>query len=196
MNIKLNAYLQTALTLTAKEYNPNVANLTETEKQDDFDLNGKKGVGILLYEFANGKGPEIREFSNGMFWNDYFEGDRIEQIKSDFEVQLNERGLTFNQFVANGTIIPGRNAFSPDHTNVVHSIQQHANANWVQFFVGGTRIEYTPSSLAGYIDLKMINPTSRYSLLLHQADEYKRINHGNIPLSTIEQHFFIRIKVR
>lgn len=131
-----------------------------------------------------------------MFWIDYFEGDRIDQIKSDFEFQLNERRLTFNQFVANGTVIIGGNAFSPDHTNVVHSIQQHVNANWVQFFVGGTRIEYRPSSLAGHIDLKIINPTSRKSLLLHQGDNYKRADYGSVPLSTIEQHFFITIRVR
>ncbi|WP_299110205.1 hypothetical protein, partial [uncultured Tenacibaculum sp.] len=198
INVDLDLKLKNALTLTANSLTPGVASFTESQKQSTFDIDGKKGVGILLYEFANGEGPAKREFSNGMFWSDFFAGDRINQIKQDFEDKLGKRGLTFNQFVLNNTMIRGGNAFSPDHAGVINSISQHINANLVQFFVGGTRIEYRPSSLTGYIDVIIINPTSRYSLLLHSnlVHNYDRTIHGSIPLSTIEQYFYIRIKVR
>lgn len=62
--------------------------------------------------------------------------------------------------------------------------------------MGGTSIEYKPSNQVGYIDVKLTNPTSRNSLLLHKGDNYDRSIYGNIPLSTIRQYYYIRIKVR
>jgi len=196
LNVNLNLSLIGALTLTANLLNPNVAQLTEAQKDFDFLTDGKKGVGILLYEFANGKGPNSRDFSNGLFWSDFFEGDRIANIKADFETQLIVNNLSFDQFVANGAKIEGSHNFSPGHTSIINSINEHVNANWVQFFVGGTSAEYKPSNVAGYIDVILTNPTSRNSLLLHIGDNYSREDFGSTPLSTIEQHFYIRIKVR
>ena len=124
-------------------------------------------------------------------------GDRIEKLKTDFESLLLERGLTFDQFEANGRMIPSSYGFSPDHIGVLSSIEEHYNANWVQFFVGGSTVEYSPSIQPGYIDIKLSNPTSRNSLLLHIGENYARNNSGsNRPLSTIYQNFYIRIKIR
>lgn len=195
--LQLNAAFIIALNKTALEFNPNVASLTEAQKLDHFENDGTKGIGILLFEFANGLGPDFREFDETTdFWLQYFAGDRINQIKSNFEDVLVARQLTFNQFVANGNMVSGENAFSPDHTDVITSFNQHVNANWVQFFIGGTSIEYRPTNQAGYIDVIVSNPTSRNSLMFHLADDYDRPTYGNIPLSTIEQVFRIRIQVR
>lgn len=192
----LNLKTKISLNITALQFTPNVAQLTEAQKQEFFNLDAEKGIGILLYEFANGKGPDVREFSNGAFWNEYFAGDRINEIKTNFETKLISRGLTFNQFVTNNKMIEGNNPFSPDHTSAIESFQAHKKANWVQFFVGGVRIEYRPTNQQGYIDVKIINPTSRNSLLLHVGESYPRWKYGSISLSSIKQHFYIRIKVR
>ena len=191
----LDEQLTSALTKTALKFNESAATDSEIQKENNFDLYGIKGIGNLLYEFANGEGPSIREFSNGDFWDDFFEGDRMEKLKTDFENQLVNNNLTFNQFVSNGTTITSGYGFSPDHIGVISSIEEHYNANWVQFFVGGSAVEYRPSSQPGYIDIKLTNPTSRSSLLLHVGDDYDRNISGNIPLSTIKQCFYITIKI-
>ena len=193
-NLDLNMIF--ALKSVAEGFNPNVAQLTEAQKENDFMTDGEKGVGILLYEFALGKGPENRDFYNGVFWNEFFAGDRIDEIKTNFEKVLNEKNLTFNQFLVNGNMIEGNNSFSPGHTSVVDSFNKHMKANQVQFFVGGSSIEFTPSTQTGYINVKLSNPTSRYSLLLHSAKSYARTRYGSVALSTINQHFYISIKVR
>mgnify|MGYP003670810909 CR=1 FL=1 len=193
----LDLNLRVALTTTALFFNSDVATLTEAQKIATFQSDGYRAIGILLFEFANGLGPDVREIDDSTdFWFQYFAGDRINQIKADFEAELIDNALTFDQFEANGNMMEGNNGFSPDHTDVITSFNQHINANWVQFFVGGTRIEYRPTNQPGYIDVKVINPTSRKSVLLHQVESYDRDDFGNIPLSTIEQHFFIRIQVR
>lgn len=196
--ISINTSARVALNAASFKFNPFAGFLTEQEKQNDFMTSGERGIGILLYEFANGVGPETREFSNGAFWNEFFAGDRINEIKANFENRLNHYQLTFNQFVTNGNMIPGNNTFSPGHTSNLDSFNKHVKANWVQFFVGGSRIEFKPTSQAGYIDVKVINPTSRNSFLFHidKIGNYFRTTLGNYPLTNIEQHFYIRIKVR
>ena len=195
MNQYLDQQLITALTKTAFKFNPDADTTKESNKQHEFQNNGEKGIGILLYEFANGTGKDIREFTNGDFWNQFFEGDRIAKIKADFENVLIKEDLTFNQFVTNGTFLESSYKFSPDHAGVLDSFEEHKNANWVQFFVGGSSVEYRPSSQSGYIDVKLINPTSRHSLLLHIGDNYDRHPQETIPLSTITLHFYIKIKI-
>ena len=195
MNQYLDNLLINALTKTAFKFNPDADTTKESNKQNEFQNNGEKGIGILLYEFANGEGLDAREFTDGDFWNQFFEGDRKDKIKVDFENILTKNNLTFNQFVANGNMLPSSYKFSPDHAGVLESFEEHKNANWVQFFVGGSRVEYRASSQNGYIDVKLINPTSRKSLLLHIGDNYDRHPQETIPLSTIEQYFYIKLKI-
>ena len=196
MNKYLDRQLITALTKTAFKFNPDADTTKESNKQHEFQNNGERGIGILLYEFANGEGLDNREFSNGDFWNKFFEGDRKAKIKADFEKILIAKNLTFEQFVSNGKELGSSYKFSPDHAGVLESFEEHKKANWVQFFVGGTSIEYRPSSQIGYIDVKLINPTSRNSLLLHIGKNYDRNPQETVPLSTIEQSFYIKIKIK
>ncbi|WP_298779567.1 hypothetical protein [uncultured Polaribacter sp.] len=195
MNEYLDRQLITALTKTAFKFNPDADTTKESNKQHEFENDGKRSVGILLYEFANGEGLDEREFTDGDFWDKFFEGDRKAKIKADFESVLIKESLTFNQFVANGTFLESSYKFSPDHAGVLESFEEHKNANWVQFFVGGSSIEYRPSSQSGYINVKLINPTSRHSLLLHIGDNYNRHSQETVPLSTITQYFYIKIKI-
>lgn len=196
LNDDLDELLIRALTKTALKLNMDADVDDDVEKDLFFQNDGKKGVGILLYEFATGTGPNIREFRDGDFYNQYFTEVRTQQIKDNFEDVLNQNGLTFEEFVTNGETLLGGNAFSPDHTSLIDSFEQHVNANWVQFFIGGTSIEYRPSSEFGYIDVKVINPTSRHSLILHLAENYPRDDYGPISLSTIYQYLYITLKVQ
>ena len=196
LNAKLDAAFKTALNIYAEILYPDVARVTEVEKEFEFLVNSEHTIAILLYEFANGKGPALREFSNGQFWSDYFTDERVANIKSNFEQDLLINNLTFDQFVANGNVVESSYNFSPDHAGLINSLEEHLNANLVQFFVGGSKVEYTPSDREGYIRVLLKNPTSRNSLLLHAARDYERPIVGGIPLSTIWQEFYIHIKVK
>jgi hypothetical protein len=196
MNQYLDRQLISALTKTAFKFNPDSDTTKESNKQHEFENDGKRSIGVLLYEFANGTGKDEREFRDGDFWNKFFEGDRKDKIKSDFVSVLANNNLTFNQFVTQGNMLPSSYKFSPDHAGVLDSFEEHRNANWVQFFVGGSSVQYRPSSQIGYIDVLLINPTSRKSLLLHIGDNYDRHPQETIPLSTIKQYFYITIKIR
>jgi hypothetical protein len=186
-----------ALNKTALKINPEAYVQSDSYKDSQFKYNGKNAVGILLYEFANGLGADKRDF--------YFSYDITQQmlagnvttdIKNDFLVKLVKNRLTYVQFVSQGNIIQGGYSFSPDHTTVSDSFNKHVNANWVQFFIGGTSAEYRPSNEAGWIEVILSNPTSRNSLLLHQADNYDRgVLGDNRPLSTIIQRFHFKLKI-
>jgi len=200
----LNQYLDTqlikALNTTAKNLYPEVSSqYTEKQKEDIFKTDGKKAVAILLYEFANGLGKDLRTFTlNHNVTHQMLSGNVISDIKADFNNVLNKEGITFDQFKARNKPLGGGYAFSPDHTGVLDSFNKHINANWVQFFVGGTSTKYYPSNEPGWIIVEMTNPTSRNSLLLHIGDEYKRdgTNSGdNKPLSTINQIFRFKLKI-
>jgi hypothetical protein len=186
-----------ALNKTALNINPN-ANLTsETYKESQFKYNGKNAVGILLYEFANGLGKDKRDF---YFSDDVTQqmiaGNVLNDIKNDFYESLTKSGITYSKFISQGNMVSGGYSFSPDHTTVSDSFNKHLNANWVQFFIGGTSAEYSPSNEVGWIEVKLLNSTSRNSLLLHKGDNYLRNGSGkNKPLSTIVQHFNFKLKV-
>tara|TARA_B110000902_G_scaffold50106_1_gene57409 strand:+ start:101 stop:1795 length:1695 start_codon:yes stop_codon:yes gene_type:complete len=198
INLYLNRQLITALTKTAFKFNIDAGTTKESNKQHEFENDGKRSIGILLYEFANGTGKDERSFP--------FEYDMTQQmlagnvpsdIKANFYDVLNKENLTFDQFVSNVNEIDGSYSFSPDHTSVVDSFEKHKNANWVQFFIGGASIKYYPSNEAGYIIVELTNGTSRNSLLLHSGDSYDRDGSGNNrPLSTIKQAFKFKLKIQ
>lgn len=194
----LDQQLTIALTKTAFRLNPKADTTKESNKEYEFKSNGKAGVGVLLYEFANGTGKDVRNFSFDYDMTaQMLAGNVPNDIKADFYRALNGNNISsYNEFISNGEEIDGRYAFSPDHTGVVDSFNKHKNANWVQFFVAGTSTVYYPSNDPGWIIVEMRNPTSRNSLLLHFGDNYKRDGSGdNKPLSTIEQVFRFKLKV-
>lgn len=186
-----------ALNKTAKELFGNVENLSETQKQSYFQTDGKKGVAILLYEFANGLGKDRRDFSfDYNITQQFLQGKVTGDIRNDFLNNLSKNGLTYNQFIKNGNMIKGGYAFSPDHTTVEDSFSKHYNANWVQFFIGGANAEYYPTNENGWIRVVIWNQTTRNSLMLHQGENYDRDGSGNnLPLSTIKQYFSFKLQI-
>ena len=186
-----------ALNATAKELFNDVDKLNESQKQYYFQTDGKKGVAILLFEFANGLGLDRRDFPYDYNMTQQFlQGKVTGDIRSDFLDKLSKNGLTYSQFVANGNMIKGGYSFSPDHTTVEDSFNKHIKANWVQFFIGGANAEYYPTNENGWIKVIIWNPTSRNSLMLHQGDNYERDGSGNnLPLSTIKQYFTFKLKI-
>lgn len=186
-----------ALNKTAQYLYSNVGNLTEIQKETQFQNNGKNGVAILLHDFANGLGKNTRNFPlNYDITQQFIAGNVLNDIKSDFLAKLIEKNLTYNQFVSNGNTINGGYAFSPDHTSAQDSFDKHVNANWVQFFIGGASTVYQPTNDYGWISVTISNSTSRSSLMLHVGDNYPRNGNGpHKPLSTISQTFTFRMKV-
>lgn len=196
----LDQQLTIALTKTAFRLNPKADTTKESNKEYEFKNNGKAGVGVLLYEFANGTGKDVRNFSFDYDMTaQMLAGNAPNDIKIDFYKTLSKEGISsYDEFILKGKEVNGRYAFSPDHTGVVDSFNKHKNANWVQFFVAGTSTVYYPSNDPGWIIVEMRNPTSRNSLLLHQGENYNRNGLGtsNLPLSTIWQIFKFKLKVK
>lgn len=186
-----------SLNKTAISLYPDAGNLTEVQKQENFKINGKNGVAILLYEFANGLGSDSRNFPFDYDMTQQFlQGNITGDIRNDFLDKLAKNGLTYNQFVTNGNMIRGGYSFSPDHTTVTDSFNKHIKANWVQFFIGGANAEYYPTNENGWIKVIIWNQTTRNSLLLHQGDNYPRDgSSNNLPLSTIKQYFTFKLKI-
>lgn len=187
-----------ALNETALKLNPNANTNSESQKQSQFKNNGKNGVGILLYEFANGQGEDVRVFPFDFdMTKQMLAGNVPRDIKSNFFESLEEEGLTYEGFIQNGNTINGGYAFSPDHTTIKDSFNKHKNANWVQFFIGGASTKYSPSNEENWIIVEMSNGTSRSSLMARLAEDYPRDGSGNNrPLSTIKQKFVFKLKVR
>ncbi|WP_064966658.1 hypothetical protein [Tenacibaculum ovolyticum] len=195
----LDQQLTIALTKTAFRLNPKADTTKESNKEYEFKNNGKAGVGVLLYEFANGTGKDVRNFSFDYDMTaQMLAGNAPNDIKIDFYKTLSKEGISsYDEFILKGKEVNGRYAFSPDHTGVVDSFNKHKNANWVHF-VAGTSTVYYPSNDPGWIIVEMRNPTSRNSLLLHQGENYNRNGLGtsNLPLSTIWQIFKFKLKVK
>ncbi|WP_435253918.1 hypothetical protein [Tenacibaculum sp. A30] len=162
----------------------------------------KKGVGYLLYEFANGEGKDERQFPFDYdMTQQMLAGNVPNDIKVDFFERLDKEGITYDQFLNRITPLSGGYSFSPDHAGIIDSINKHidvvASANWVQFFIGGASVKYSPSSDPDWIIVELSNGTSRNSLLLHIGENYDRDGSGNNkPLSTIKQYFKFKLKVR
>ncbi len=57
-------------------------------------------------------------------------------------------------------------------------------------------IDYLLSIESGHVDVIVKNSTSRYSLILHEIDDEPRNTFDNVPLSTINQSFYITIQIQ
>lgn len=193
----LDLNLKNTLNRVARQLDGSGYPASEIQREQEFMYDGKAGVAILLYEFANGLGKDKRSFSSDFdITKQMIAGNVQNDIKADFFKQLGSK--TFSQFISNmNNELDGGYAFSPGHTGVVDSFNKHVNANWVQFFVGGTRAKYYPSSDPGWIIVELTNETSRNSLLLHVGANYDRNGTGiNRPLSTIKQIFRFKLKIQ
>jgi hypothetical protein len=160
LTLELDYNLKHTLNKVAKQLYPFRNTIDEGEKQQEFKYNGKNGVAILLFEFANGAGIDKRPFPFDYdITQQMLAGNVPNDIKNDFLKKLNDENLTFDQFLQRTTPLPGGYSFSPDHTGVIDSFNKHVNANWVQFFIGGASAKYYPSTDPGFIIVELTNGT-------------------------------------
>jgi hypothetical protein len=194
----LDLNLKNTLNRVARQLDGGGYPTNEIQREQEFMYDGKTGVAILLYEFANGLGKDERSFSTDFdITKQMIAGNVPNDIKADFLKKLSDENLTFNQFLQRTTPLSGGYSFSPDHTGVVDSFNKHINANWVQFFIGAASAKYYPSTDPGCIIVELTNGTSRKSLLLHVGNSYKRDGTGiNRSLSTIYQTFRFKLKIQ
>lgn len=185
----INKTAQASLNATAEKIYPGASKLNESQKQQVFKSNAGGTVAVLLSEFANGTGQAKREFgSEAPMTKELVEGRVMEEIQTDFYNQVNESGMTMEQFSAGENVAFGLE-FSPDQTSLTESVEKHLNSNLPQFFVGGANVSVTPGE-NGSANIAISNSTSRSSLMLHQGENYPRSGTGpQKPLSTIQQTF-------
>ena len=175
--------------------------LTEEQKQLVFKNSSTLGAGILLDEFAWGTGPEHRLFTPGrdQMARDFLTGYVLDDIRNGLYEQAKIKKMTYDEFKKTTVSISYGLAFSPDHTKTyMESLGKHLVSNPLQMFVAGAIIRSCPSTAPGnYIEVEILNQTSRRSVMLHLGDNYKRHNLpiGERSLSTIHQRFRFRLSI-
>jgi hypothetical protein len=170
---------------TAKERNPNVENLSESEKQKDFRTNAEKTQGILLYEFATGTGKTEREFNYpDPIVKEIASGYVLGDILNKFNEHLKKEKLTLSEWSKKGENFESDIPFSPDHAGTLKSISRHFSSNSSQFLIGGSTFVISPSSKEGLVSVTIENKMSKNSLFLHVLD-----NKDNGQLRTTTQKF-------
>ena len=196
---KTDAAATIALVKYAKHVFPGVDKLNEKAKQEQFKKDADNTVAILLYEFATGTGKETRKFdyNKNAITNKLVEGRVLSEVSDKFTAAI--KGITYNEFKDKGEIKIGL-SFSPDQTGgLMESVSKHLNSNLAQVFVGGATAKITPAKEDGYVIVDIYNETSRGSLMLHAAENYKRGDDAagtkDKNLSTIKQHFTFKMKV-
>ena len=181
----------------ANELCPNVASLSEQQKQDIFKSDARQTVGVLLYEFAMGEGPDNRVFdcTNGQtypFVTNYLRGRISKEIRDDLLKNLEENGSTLEQFMNRKYSIK-KNALSLELTpggnlSVLSSIGRHITSNLEQLFVGGAKVEtIKPVDKKSLVEVKISNVTGMNSLFLHMAEDVNRTGNTKTKLSNIRQ---------
>lgn len=187
-----------ALVKTAERICPGVGKFTDSNKEILFKKSYEATIAILLYEFAKGEGPEIRNF-------DYHEHkfaqallkDRM--IKEIMEETLKLLRQTNYDFVnrPDSKDLKLDLEFSPTSlTYAIEGIDKHLDSNLAQIFVGGTfaLVRIKNKKLEGYI----YNKTGRNSLMLHITDNIERkniIDEKEVRLSTIIQRIYFTFKL-
>jgi hypothetical protein len=191
---------QAALTATAYSKNRDLllfdllgVEPTEEYKQEIFNTDYEKSVGILLYEFANGTINTQRTFyydksKPNSFSTKYISGYVTEDLVSGLYKQVAKEygnGNTWDQYLVSKKSYTVSLPFSPtfNPTTWGDSYDKHKNSNAAQFFTGGAIAYVTPTS-ATTADVSIYNETSKYSLMLHMATNNSV---ANTPLNTIKQ---------
>ena len=170
---------------TAKERNPNVENLSESEKQKDFRTNAEKTQGILLYEFATGTGKKEREFNYpDPIVKEIASGYVLGDIIDKFNEHLKKEKLTLSEWSKKGENFGSDIPFSPDHAGTLKSISRHFSSNSSQFLIGGSTFVISPTSKEGLVSVTIENNMSKNSLFLHVLN-----NKDNGQLRTTTQKF-------
>lgn len=186
-----------ALIKTAKRIFPDVDKLSsEEEKQTFFRKSNKTTVAILLYEFATGKGPEIRnfDFHKHKFAQAILSGRVIEEIMDETLKLLRQIDYDFVNKPDSKNLKIGLE-LSPtlNPIDILDSVDKHLDSNLAQIFIGGAfaLVHIKNKKLEGYI----FNETGKQSLMLHVADDVARGNTNNVGLSTVKQRIYFAFKL-
>lgn len=182
----------------AKSLCPMVDSFDENAKQRVFTSNSRQTIGVLLYEFANGKGPSTRLFdcTKGQkypFVEQYLRGRLSVEIKNDLRQYLESNEISRTDFMQGKVKIdeylyleltPGKDL------PIKESIKRHITSNLEQIFIGGAVISsIEPYDQKSIVKVTVKNTTGMNSLFLHLTDDIERTD-GQYPypkLSNINQ---------
>ncbi|AYN05786.1 hypothetical protein [Flavobacterium sp. 140616W15] len=186
-----------ALLRAAESYYPGVKTLEDGEKEELFKNNYKASVAILLYEFATGTGPEIRNFDYHVhkFAQAILQDRMIDEIMEETLKLLQQTNYDFVN-KPDSKDLKVDLELSPTPVFVIESFDKHLNSNLAQIFIGGAfaLVRIKNKKLEGYI----YNKTSRESLMLHlNVGNRKRKNDraDEKILSTIIQRIYFTFKL-
>ena len=154
---------------------PEVETLDEEGKQNIFKTSAEKTVGVLLYEFATGKGPSERKFTDidndCPFVTKYLEGRIREEIINDLKKTLIKEACNAyedfkNRYSEDGVIIPLE--LTPgEQLSIGQSVERHFFSNLEQIFIGGAVATIKPTDDPSIINVEIENTTGMRSLFLH-----------------------------
>lgn len=178
-----------------------IETLDEEGKQNIFKTSAEKTVGVLLYEFATGKGPSERRFTDidneCPFVSMYLEGRIREEIINDLKAKLIKDGCrTYDDF---------KNIYSDDgvkisleltpgeQLSIGQSVERHFFSNLEQIFIGGAVATIKPTDDPSIINVEIENTTGMKSLFLHITENEG--TQGN-KLSNKYQSIITNIKIR
>jgi hypothetical protein len=187
-----------ALLGTAKIIYPSITlNITEAEKQVQFNASADNSVAIMLLEFATGTGLNHRNFGlSDPITQKYLENGNLQKVKDEFYRVINLENKSYNEFKIMTEPLDGRMNYSPDHAGLRNSISAHFNSNLSQFFISGTDVFFTPTADDGLVEVRVYNETTKRSLMLHLGTNYARNpSPPNKSLSTISQNYKFRIQI-
>ena len=133
---------------------------------------------VLLYEFATGKGPSERRFTDidndCPFVAEYLESRIQKEIIKDTKKELKIKDCrTYDDFKKrysdNGILIsleltPGKNL------SILQSVKRHFSSNLEQIFIGGAVATVKPTDNPRIINVEIENTTGMESLFLHITD--------------------------
>jgi|GEM_PF-2079908 len=185
-----------ALVRNAERIYPGVSKLEDSKKEILFKSSYEATVAILLYEFATGTGPEIRNFDlhEHKFAQAVLNGRMIDEIMEETLKLLRQTNYDFTN-KPDSKDLKVDLEFSPTPTYLIEMIDKHLDSNLAQMFIGGAfaLVRIKNKKLEGYI----YNETGRKSLMLHAASDLKRNNKGKKEtiLSSIKQRIYFTFKL-
>ncbi|MET3028544.1 hypothetical protein ABXT06_17835 [Flavobacterium sp. UW10123] len=187
-----------ALVKTAERIYPGVGKIIEeNEKEYLFKKSYEATVAILLYEFATGKGPEVRSFdyNEHKFAQALLKDRMIQEIMEETLKLLRQTNYDFVNRPDSKDLKVDLE-FSPTLEYAIESLDKHLDSNLVQIFIGGAfaLVRIKNKKLEGYI----YNQTGRQSLMLHVGNDRKRKNikeEKEALLSTIAQRIYFTFKL-
>ncbi|SCY31515.1 hypothetical protein SAMN02927916_1833 [Flavobacterium anhuiense] len=185
-----------ALVKTAEHIYPGVGKLRDGKKKISFEKSYEETVAILLYEFAMGEGPEIRNFDyhQHKFAQQLLKGRMMEEIMDETLKLLRQTNYDFEN-KPDSKDLKIDLEFSPTFEYAIESIDKHLNSNLAQIFIGGAfaLVHIRNKKIEGYV----FNQTGRRSFILHIAGDIERNNEGGkeAKLSTIKQRIYFTFEL-